>query len=483
MSEAQGAGRPRRFRRWLLRIILVPLILLGLGNLFLATPWGTGLVERQIEKRFSLPCEIGSISWTPWGGGKIHAFEVALPDSGGEEISLATIDEVVIDPSWLSMLKGRKRFERVEVRGLEFDLAVESLKSLLKSRGATVPIVSEQVPSTEKKKNVPTIAPKTSEKETPKQDPVARPSPRKPERPDIVPIDDFEGSLVLHDVKVRLYSRSVPQAEVAFEDLSGEIPLWGKERSGQLDFEGLRIGSDGSREALTLPIKWSDGFLKITEPELHVLGLHFNLDAALGFAAGLPFGIHLKVPQQRVNFTSLRENAPPVDIARFSSDNLLRGSLLHPMFSSGTSETVFENCVIRDPSDGSMLAFQYGGNTLTLSSAGLFVNDFRLIGEEEAFLGNGFLTTSGIGAATLRVIASPNRAETFEKRVLHANPDWTLALRPLVTPDRWHRDLRFDPGEQGLTVDIGRDGKAVALSEVVSRVRQGHRVPSPSLVP
>jgi len=474
--KAQEPGRSRWIRRGLVGIILLPVLLLGLANLIFATGLGTGLVEREIEKRLSLSCDIARISWSPWAGAQVSSLIVSTA-SGEPELQLARVDEVKIDPSWTSMLAGQRRFEKVEVKGVEIDLALESLKPFFKKDAVKAPQPPEppepEAPAVVKSKPTGSTSPTVKGKESKPPAPAA--VPKAPAKPEFVPVDDFTGEITFSDVSVRIFSQALPEFEVAFDNFSAEVPLWGATREGQLKFEGLHIGEDGTHEDLILPIRWKENFLRVADPKLHLLGLHVDIDAALSLSSGVPFGIRLKVPEQQINFTSLRKNAPPVDIARFSSDNYLQGSLLYPLLMQGSSSTVIKDCVIRDPSDGSELRFSRGQSLVNLSSAGLVMRDFRLLGDEEAFLGNGFLSASGEGAATLRVIGNPQRAETFEKRVTQADPSWELGLTPLVTPDRWHRDLRLELGPHGATIDLGREKKRVLLREVVHRIRSGYQ--------
>jgi hypothetical protein len=485
VTKVEERGRFRRVRRWALWIVCLPLFLLGIGNLILATSWGRGLVEKQIEDRFGLTCEIAGLSWSPWAGGQVDELEITASDDAGSSFRVLKIDRIEIDPSWSSLVKGEKRFDRVEVVGVEVDLSLESLKSLMKSGGeAIVPVV----PKDPEMVGNGSYQDGSSNPVDPKAEDSSSESPAIVEQADdkpaviIVPVDDFEGLVVFRDVKARIYSEAVPELELRFENLSGEIPLWGQERKGKMDFEGLRIGNDGSEESLSIPIVWKDGFLQMSEPEMHVLGLRLNINAALRFSSGLPFGLQVKVPEQQIDFTSLRKNAPPINIARFSSDNLLQGFLLRPALLNGSSQTQFLSCVIEDPKDGSKITFDRGHSDMIVSAAGVFVNDVRLIGDEEAFLGNGFLTASGTGAATLRVIANPQRAETYGKRVTATDPSWSLGLIPLVTGDRLYRDLRFELGSQGLTVDLGEGGKEVSFVEVVRKFRHAGRAQKPILV-
>lgn len=412
--------------------------------------------------------------------------EITSSDVEGSSFRVFKIDRIEIDLSWRSLIKGEKRFDRVEVVGVEVDLSLESLKSLMKSREeAIVTAVPDDLEvvddGSHPNKPLDPADPKTEDSSF--EAPAIDQQPNDQRAVTIAPVDDFEGLVVFKDVKARIYSEAVPEFELRFDNFSGEIPLWGQERKGQVHFEGLRIGNDGSEESLSIPIVWKEGVLQMNEPEMHVLGLRFNINAVLRFSSGLPFGVQVKVPEQQIDFTSLRKNAPPVNIACFSSDNLLQGFLLYPSLLSGSSQSQFVSCVIEDPKDGSRITFDRGHSNLIVTEAGVFASDVRLIGDEEAFLGNGFLTASGTGAATLRVIVNPQRAETYEKRVTATDPSWSLGLIPLVTVDRWYRDLRFEVGTQGLTVDLGEGEKEVSFVEVARKFSHAGRAPNPILVP
>jgi hypothetical protein len=416
----------------------------------------------------------------------VDDLEITSSDVEGSSFRVFKIDRIEIDLSWRSMIKGEKRFDRVEVVGVEVDLSLESLKSLMKSREeAIVTAVPDDLEVVDDglHPNKPSDPADPKTEDSSFEAPAIDQQPNDKRAVTIAPVDDFEGLVVFKDVKARIYSEAVPEFELRFDNFSGEIPLWGQERKGQVHFEGLRIGNDGSEESLSIPIVWKEGVLQMNEPEMHVLGLRFNINAVLRFSSGLPFGVQVKVPEQQIDFTSLRKNAPPVNIARFSSDNSLQGFFLYPSLLSGSSQSQFVSCVIEDPKDGSRITFDRGHSNLIVTNAGVFASDVRLIGDEEAFLGNGFLTTSGTGAATLRVIANPQRAETYEKRVTATDPSWSLGLIPLVTVDRWYRDLRFEVGTQGLTVDLGEGEKEVSFVEVARKFSHAGRAPNPILVP
>ena len=80
----------------------------------------------------------------------------------------------------------------------------------------------------------------------------------------------------------------------------------------------------------------------------------------------------------------------------------------------------------------------------------------------------------------MRIVAAPERAREYEKRVRAVSRDWTLAFQPLVTPDRLYRDLRFDLSHGPLLFDIGKDGKAVSFRQAFDKIQRGYQ---PAIVP
>jgi len=72
--------KPGRWKRIAKRLVIaIPLLLvLGLvgGNLFLATPMGRGFVAKKMSRAMQMPVEIGSASYTPWGGLRVRDLRV-----------------------------------------------------------------------------------------------------------------------------------------------------------------------------------------------------------------------------------------------------------------------------------------------------------------------------------------------------------------------------------------------------------------------
>jgi len=441
------------------------LLFLGL-NLWLATSWGTGFFERKIEARLGLPCTIGAISWSPWAGVQVRNLRLMPPRDTGENLEILKIESVNVDLSWRSLAKGQKRFQRLEIHGVTGEVSLELLQSLAARGQAT------ERPGSADPVEVPTAPVMADNTESP-----SGPSPEVPPKPSpvdqgapepaesdlkVVPVDDFEGGVAFERVNLRLYSRRFPGVSVGVADVSGEIPIWGGDREGLLTIGDLELGKRFHSQRIEVPVILKDRFLKVDDYQVKLFGLDLSFTAALWMVQGLPYGVQLNLPSQQMDLTPIYlDGEPPFTIGTLQSSGQMQGHLLDPGASVGGSYTTFENLEMIDGKDGSRTRFQSGSAHLQLSAAGLIARDFRIMGEEEAVLGNGFATPGGDAAAVVRIVASPNRAESHEKRVGSASDELALKFEPLVTPDREFRDLHLELRSGNLMIDLGQGGQWV----------------------
>ncbi|MGC6425634.1 MAG: hypothetical protein ACON5H_01410 [Akkermansiaceae bacterium] len=476
MSKAQSQFRPRRFWRCVLIVVAAPLVLWALANLLGATELGTSLIEKEIKNRIGLECRIERLSWTPWGGGAVRGLELASDSSSSP---IVRVGKIVIDPSWKSMFQRQRRFDSLLIEDGELDLTVEEICKIFESREARSKVwltdADQKIPQKQGDDQEPKV-PELERKEVPIRE-ESEANDKKTPLPTLVPTDDFEGEILLKNIDLKVSSIKRPDLALELYEIDGEIPLWGGERSGELVFSKVRIGGDGNVEKLDLPLVWRNQKLEVDESEIHLLGVRFSLKASVRLVLGLPFGVAVDLPPQRINSTSMGEHAFPIDIHSFRSRNTVQGYLRHPTILYGSSQTEIGVSELLDTQDGSRVRFEKGRADFTLNPGGLFSPDFHLIGEQDAILGNGFVSIGGEGAATVRIVASPVKAHEYEKRIQSISPDWTLAFEPLVTPDRVHRDLRFDLSKGGLIFDLGVDGKAVSFREAFAKIKRGRSVP------
>jgi hypothetical protein len=245
----------------------------------------------------------------------------------------------------------------------------------------------------------------------------------------------------------------------------------------------LEFGDRFHSQKIEVPVTLNDRFLRVNDYQMKLFGLDLSFSAAIWMVQGLPYGVQLDLPSQQMDLTPIYlEEEPPFTIGALQSSSQIKGHLLNPGGITGGSYTAFQNLEITDGEDGSRTSFQSGSADFQLSAAGLIARDVRIMGEEEAVIGNGFATPGGDAAAVVRIVSSPNRAESHENRVNLASDQLDLQFEPLVTPDREFRDLHLEVRSGNFMIDLGQERQWVPFVPA-ARAIVGSRDPNISLYP
>ena len=462
---------------------IAPLLAWAGMNLFFSTSLGTRIVSNKIEQKTGLPCQLESVTWSPWRGVAINKFQVFVPEKLGPQNLLFSVDEIRIDLSWISLLKGKRRWERLEVNQLDVNVAVETLRELV-------------VRPMDNPSKLAVVERPADQDELPYSDPESQPADQKTDETPLdqsdvpakgrglsvtsVPVESFEGEIIVSNAKVRIFSERVPDFSVTLDQIEGEIPLWGSAREGEISCGEIRITEEISEVGLRIPVVWGDRSLAVIEHSLRAFGLDFELSAAVKLAAGFPVGLQVSLPDQQVDLSTVfPEQESPLSVSNLNSKNRLQGYLLIPSTFKGSSVTRFKNVVIKDPRDAGEIKFNRGTASFVATTAGVVAKDVRAIGEEDAVLMNGFATTAGEAAATLRVVSSPERAQSHAKRVRMASGNLLLDFQPLITPDRAFRDIRIEARDGTLMMNLGEDRSWVPFFDTAEEIlgRQNTNLP------
>ena len=468
-------------RRVLVVASVFPIFAWGVLNLFFLTATGRGIVEKKISERFRVECRIGGLSWSPWAGVTISEVSLLPPEGCGQEEALAVVDEIALDLSWLSLAAGEKRWDRLEVHGVRVNLSVEALRAVMARFEAPVPVRTEVPQETDQRltqEETPEEPEERPEDQVREAEKTAQKSEEKADEVDfspVQPVDDFEGVVVFADVNFRFFSLRAPELAVVVERLEGEVPLWGGERQGRVEVGEVRLAAGSeelSESALSLPVVWRDREVVVDSGVMKVFGLDLRARALVRMAPGFPFGIQIDLPNQDLDFSPFFQRGPsPLEISGLRSRTVLQGYLLSPAAFAGNHASRFEALEFHDLTDGGETRFERGQAVVRATAAGVVMQDCRAIGDEDAILMNGFATFGGEAAATVRIVSSPERARSHEKRVRGTGRRWSLNFEPLVTPDRLYRDLRLEWRAGEWVIDLGEEGDWVAfwpaLREVV----------------
>lgn len=463
MSLLQKRVLGAQLRTWGLVALLLPLIVLGGLNLVFSTSWGTGILCDRIEEKTGLPCDLESVTWSPWAGVSVSKLRVFAPDDSEDGEAILSVGETRVDVSWSSLLKGEKRWERLVVDKLDVNVSIETIHGIL-ARPMTASARVPEIARPAKEDVEPTPAPDLED----------RPEPQKIDEPQVVQksapaeggaddsiaetVDDFEGVIILSNANVKIYSKRLPEYFLNLDQIDAEIPLWGGDREGMISCENVGISEGLSEAGLKIPLAWKDRSLSVMTRSSKVFGLNLELSAAVRFTPGFPAGFQVHLPEQQIDLSSIfRERKSPLSVGSLTSGNRLQGYLLVPSSFQGSSVTRFNDVVMKDPRDAGEIRFDRGSASIVATAAGIVARDIRAIGEEDAVLANGFASTSGNAAATVRVVSSPVRAESHEKRVRMADGNLLMDFQPLITPDREFRDIRIEARDGTLMMDLGED--------------------------
>ena len=70
-----------RLRTW----GIAPLLAWACMNLFFSTVLGTRIICNKIEQKTGLPCQLESVTWSPWMGVAMNKFQVFVPAELGKK--------------------------------------------------------------------------------------------------------------------------------------------------------------------------------------------------------------------------------------------------------------------------------------------------------------------------------------------------------------------------------------------------------------
>ena len=314
-----GGKKRRRWRiiRRLVFVFLFGLIALwGTVNLFFSISWGTDLIAERIEKRLGLPCELESVTWTPWGGVRVKDFVMKPDNDSGFSGEILRVDTVTVDLSWFSLVQRKKRFERMEISGVTGEVSIEFLKSLLK-KNAVSSAQEPRIVDSDPEESSPTSPSEAAPSKEDEQSEAVSQQEGPKENPNlpVTPVDDFEGVIVFEDVNIALTSLEHPELSLAVENLEGEVPVWGVEREGYFGFAALHARGQMVLGKEEIPVKWKEQFIRIDDHDLKVAGLDLKMNLAIRVSQGLPVGLQVVAPKQQIDFSSIfGEKKSPISI-------------------------------------------------------------------------------------------------------------------------------------------------------------------------
>ncbi len=458
MSRAPRQWLSRAFHRaWkpaLAALLLAAPLLFGLGNAFLATPWGRAFVAAKISGRIGLETVLDGASWSPWRGVTLRGLAVFQPEPlrGAVKEPLLEIETLRVVPDWPALLRGRPGVREVEVVRPRLTVAVEMLPHLVQpfEEPAGPPLLAGgDAPSA-------AAAGESAEDGTPPA-PADSASAGKAAPPAsaaaAAPQNAPTRWLRCRGAAGRLCSAASGRDWLAVDGMDLELPFAGAPATGGLSLRGLEIFGNPSSAGIQKEIVWRSPLLTIVPGPLDLGPLELHCGGQVALAPGLPLSAAVEMPRQQAGmeavFQGISLNSPAAGgAARFAGFLLAPGSWHGELMLSAATPELGHG--------GNVFAFDRGLCVATLRGGALSCPDVRLVGEEFSLLGNGTLFADGRLGAVLRVAAPPETARGLAEALLPGLGAGSHVM-PLSSEQRATLDISFTGTLAEPMVRVGDD--------------------------
>ena len=504
MAEGSGGSkssgdRRKIFLRLLQRAALGIVLIFLLGwigsNLWLLSPWGTGMVERKLEERFNrgpnsgpgLEWEIGSMTWSPWNGLTVNRTRVFLP--GEAEQSIASVTDINIRPYWKPLLKGKLRLREITLNEPRVELSLEMLAAL-PSDGEVIETPPPVAPAP------PTLA--AGQAQVIPAKPLAQASladyaqvlrPRgvgsqvlaqqKPKAEPPVPPTVKRAAaglpmrLRVNGASMRLFSESKEVDLLSVDELSLDLPLSGEDAEGHVKVSGLKMPGIGISNLpdVNQTVVWKRPRLEIEETEVDLGGVKLNMRVQLGLnntKSSLPFLVDMAIRPQQVEPVAWLEQRSMHASARLLAGRFrLLGLLADPLNWKAEAVVVGEGVTVQAGQGRPRVTFDTIYLPAILHQGRLHWVGFKMLGEDFSVLGNGRLSMRGGLICVTRLVASPEVAEVMEKSFRRAGMVEKSWWYDMYTPDRKVRDLLVSGSILNPKIDAGPRHASMQLSQLM----------------
>lgn len=484
MSKAQSrdedeiSSSPLRSRLIKLAIwlLILPIILFGLSNLWLESSWGTDIAEGELEARTGMDWEVHGMSWSPWGGVNIKEAVMLQPEELREDIDqpLLEVQRITVQPYWRQLLRGEMKLREVSVDSPQITVAVEMLAALTSNVSRPRVAQASQKSVVEQPKVQPTT-PKhprpqsaNNKKPKPKKKPVVSPQDTQPERPAAgLPL-----RVLVKNASVNVLSVVKDLELLGSSGVDLNLPLAGEDTEGMIHISELNIPGVETIRDVEQVVVWKRPYLEMEEQIFELGGVKLRGITQLGVLRGFPFLIDLVIDPQELESLSLLDRvALDVKSDQLAGRARASGSLVNPLSWKSSMLVQSSGFSVLEKHGGRQLHFDelfipavFQVGTLNWSSA-------RVIGEDISFLGNGRLSIQDGITSVTRLVAEPELARTLQEAMIGAHlTGHHVWWEDLETPDRKYRDIHIMGPLTEPSIDLGPKHVDFPLWQTLSAV-------------
>lgn len=498
MALEDGGGKlsltwPARAYRLCRRSLIVLAIILLTGsigsNLWLLSPWGRGMAERELSQRTGLEWEVGSMTWSPWNGFSIRSSRVIV--SGESAQPVATITRISIQPYWNALFRGQLSLRELTIVEPDIELPLELLTAIPAPRE-----IKDRLPP-----EPPALAaaPAQTTPETPPPPPAAsladyaqvakppvlgsqilaqqkqaleKPAPVAAQRPE----PGLPGRVRIQDARMRLYSASKETNLCTVQSLSLDLPVSGDDAKGYVEVAGMQVSGLGKLADFKQEVAWKRPRLEVEEREIDLGELKLVIRVQLGIQNSknpLPFLIDMAIkPQQVEQLASLEQKSMHVSAGLLAGRFRMLGILGNPLTWRAEALLVGERVTVQPGRGRPRVTFDAMYFPVVLQRGKLHLVGYKMLGEDLSILGNGRLSMCGGLVSVTRLVASPEVAEALEKSLRRAGMADSWWWYNMGTPDRKVRDIVVSGSILEPVIDAGPQHAAMPLRQLIRLIMQ-----------
>ena len=324
-----------------------------------------------------------------------------------------------------------------------------------------------KVPEVQKKQENPKkVDPKKAAQKKPKASQVK--TPPEPQPKEVV---NQPATRLIHlsGVSVKLYSLKFPELEVEMEGLEANLPMGGTQEEGVVSLKKVHFLGEEMLSKWDLKVECRGNTIAYSRPKLSVFGMEIRIDGEMGMTRGFPVNLRVMMVAKNWKMGSLDSQLPRVDVRGMNQSHSFTGYLTSPTSWVGTSQGQYEGVELHDPEDGSVFGFISGQHVASIQNGVFRVVDFRMLGEVDSFLGNGFIEPDGEVAAVMRLVGTPERLYEHHHRIVSRKrkEKWGIIRQPLEGTDLAYSDVRVVGKIPDLEVNTGPEGSWVSFAELM----------------
>ena len=484
-------------------IILLTLCFI-LSNLWMMSPWGTGMAERRVSERLGIDCEISSMMWTPWNGITVNQARVFMPRE--KKQAILDIDSIRVKPYWKPLLQRKLLLQEVIVNQPRIELAIEMLTVIpadadpVEKLPAVPPALAVNRAQLSPQAKAAALQAKAAKAEavtkasladyadlldqaqsgsqvlvqqTPSQKLQAESTSGVVTKVERIPAGP-PMRLIVKDGSMRLFSVSKDRDLVNVNQVSIDLPLSGKDADGFIKVANIDIPGVAELSGFKQKLVWKRPRLEIEEQEVDLGFAKIDMRAQLGVQntqSRLPFLVDMVIrPQQVDSVTWLAERSMHASADLIAGRFRMLGMLTEPMGWKAEGLFAGEQVRLRTGEGRPPVTFDTVFLPVILQGAKLYWPSMKMLGEDFSILGNGRVSMHGGMVSVTRIVASPVVAEVIEKSLSRAGMVEKRWWYDMYTPDRKVRDLIVSGSILNPLIDVGPRHARLPLSHLLNLI-------------